>query len=319
MSNPAHLGIGKQSAIFDPRDSARADCSCFKRVQIVNQPRGGTLIGWELKEGFRSKSAFNFYVDWGYAGTDEWKVLNTDPIVDSCTYVDLLQRQYDQTPHYYYRVRLVLPTDINPETGHCKVFTSTPQQANGLWSKMDWLLAREICRKEYLYQRKRTNMTAVGHVLKRKRWGKACIRCTDFDTGEVEAQDCPVCYGTGFEGGYYKAQRLVITLDPPEEHGFAFTEQEGFDHSMNRAGRCVNYPHLDTDDVYVRDDNGERFWIKKIEPIVEVGAIPIVVKPKMKLAPATDIIYTVPLAGNVSSASSDSSCGANTPPDEETW
>lgn len=281
------------------------------------------MIAWELKENFRSKSVFHFYVDYGFAGTDSWEVLNESPIVDACSYVDVRQRQFDHTPHYYYRVRLVLPEEINPTTGVCRVITSMPQQANGLWSKPDWLVAREICRKEYLMQRKRTVLTAVGWLFKRKRWGTQCTKCTDYDTGDVMNADCTYCFGTRFDGGYYPAVRYVISLDPPGTHEFKIKSEKGFDNDIWRTGRSVNFPHIDTDDVFFRADNGERFWIKKITAIVEIGGIPVVVKPQLKLATATDIIYTIPLTGgsssSVSSLSSEDACGSAAKSDDEAW
>lgn len=315
MTTPLQLGSTTPSSIFDPSDVTKLDCSCFQRLQIVNQPLGGSLIAWELKYGFKAKGPFNFYVDWARAGSNEWEVLNSAPLVNACNFADMVRRQFDRLSFSYYRVRLVLPDDIDPATNQCRVFASQPHQANGLWSKADWLLAREICRKEYLLQRKRTNMTNVGWILKRRRWGQQCKDCIEYDTGEPQTE-CDHCFGTRFEGGYYPAIDYRVTPTAPWGRGFKFKPEQGISDDVVRQGRAVNYPHLDTDDVYVRRDNGERYLIKKIETLAEVGGIPVVVQVTMNLVPATDIVYTIPLTGGASSASSESSaslgsCGAN--------
>jgi len=334
MANPAMLPATTPSAIFDPRDARKLDCTCFKRVQILAQPLGGHLAAWELQTGFRGKGAFHFYVDFGRPGTNEWECLNTVPIVDSCLFMDPLQRHWDHLADWYYRVRLALPEDVDPATGQCRLYASQPQQANGILNKKDWLLAREICRKEYLYQRKRVNMTAVGWLLKRKRWGTGCPQCLDYDSGEVKSVDCPVCYGTGFVGGYFPAVDFIFTLvNAPWPREFKWDETVSRKNDIARQGRAVAYPYLDTNDVYVRQDTGERFFVNQIQTAAEVGGVPVVVLAELRLAPVTHVIYKIPLAAPSSSSSSKSGpssspSSSSVPPcdwrvglngDEENW
>lgn len=41
-------------------------------------------------------------------------------------------------------------------------------------------------------------------LLQRRTTGKKCPRCSDDMTGEATDSRCPVCYGMGFEGGFYE-------------------------------------------------------------------------------------------------------------------
>ena len=66
----------------------------------------------------------------------------------------------------YYRVRLVLPG-----VPGCPVYKSQPVRANGLLPRKDWLVAREIIRKEYLQQKYDGTQ---GFLLVRKKFGRAC-------------------------------------------------------------------------------------------------------------------------------------------------
>jgi hypothetical protein len=273
-----------------------------QRIQVVTQPQGGTLIAWEMRPQFKAKGPFHFYVDFGRSGTHgEWETLNQLPIVDDCVYMDVKQRGFDHLADFYYRVRLVLPNEIDPETGKCKFCISEPQQANGVWSKRDWLYAREIARKERLMQRKRTNLTAVGFILKRRRWGQPCNVCREYDTDEVQAQ-CNVCFGTGFVGGFFKAVDFTVTMDAPWSRDFKRNEMVAVTNNISRWGRAVAYPYLDTNDLFVRRDSGERFYVNEIKQIVEVGNIPVVVAVELRLAPTTDQAYQVPIYGGSSSA-----------------
>lgn len=261
------------------------------------------MVAWELQEGFGAFGPFNFYVDVGQSGTNEWTTLNTDPIVNGCVYLDTCQRSWNALSDIYYRVRLVLPSVTDPSTGTCMFYQSQPQQANGLWSKRDWLIAREIARKEYLLQRKRTNLTARGFILKRRRFGVKCTQCLDYDTGEVVNGQCPNCFATGFTGGYFEAINLTVTNNAPWLRQAKPDGQVSLRNDIVRQGRCISYPYPDTKDVWIRRDTGERFVVQSAKTEAEVGGVPVVISLELRLAPTTDIIYTIPLTGFRSSSS----------------
>ena len=290
----------------------KLECGVFNRLQVLTHSLGGTLICWSLQSSFRAKGPYNFFVDFGRSGTDKWLPLNKVPIVDDCYFSDPQQRYWDQLVDYYYRIRLILPGELDEE-GHCKVFISQPQQANGLWNRRDWLIARDIVRKEYLLQRKRTNMTSIGYLLKRKRYGHPCQACQEYDTKEVQFDRCPICYGTGFIGGYFPGIDFRVTSGEWDRE-FKRDPEIGNRNDLMKEGRAVAYPYLDTNDVWVRADSGERYFINRIKSIAEIGNIPIIVSVELRLAPVSSIIYTVPLHGSVpSSSSSQSSSSSSTP------
>jgi hypothetical protein len=292
--------MGLNIPIFNEGDPVRlGSCDVFSRIQVVTQPLGGTRISWGLKPGFKAPGPFHFYVDFGRAGTSEWKMVQTTPVVDECTLIDPEQRYYDQTSDFYYRVRLLLPNQNNT------AYVSQPQQANGLWSKRDWLVAKEIVRKEYLQQRKGTNKTCVGFVHKRRRWGQPCELCQEYDTREPQSW-CETCFSTGFVGGYFKAVDMTMTLTAPTRE-FKFSDNSGIHNDITRMGRCVAYPHLDTNDVWVRRDNGERYFVNSIKHVAELGGIPLIYEVELRLAPVSEIIYLIPEYGGSSSSSSYSS------------
>ena len=287
-----------QRCCVDPK------CIAFDRIVIVTSPLGGNLITWGLKPKFKATGPFEFYIDFGRAGTDVWQTVNSSaPVVDDCGFLDINRYQFDQLADYYYRIRLVLPNETNPHTGNPVQYISLPQQANGNWNKWDWLYGRDICRKEYLLQRKRTNMTSSGFLLKRRKWGMACPQCEDFDTGEVINSQCSICYGTGFVGGYFNAVPFTVTFEQISNREFKQNGEVSLTNNIVQRGRAVAYPFIDTKDVFVRGDNGERFIIRSIANLAELGGIPLVVAPELRLAPTTDIIYQVPLVSFVDTSS----------------
>jgi hypothetical protein len=279
------------------------------------QPLGGNLIAWDLWPGMASKSNLHFYIDFGRSGTDEWEVLNTLPVINDCLFMDPMQRHWDELADFYYRIRLVLPDEIDPGTGEPRVYQSQPQQASGVWCHADWRLARWIARKEYLYQRKAVNRTSSGFILKRRRWGQVSEQTVDWDSGVVQHTDSEIDYGTGFLGGYFPARDFTVSLvDDQWPRQFKVDPSLSVRNKSIRNGRAVAYPYVDTFDVYVRRDTGERWYVQKINTVGEVGGIPVVVLLQLGLAPVTDIIYKVPLERGSSSSPSGSSESSGSEP-----
>lgn len=271
-------------------------CNVFERLTVVTMPLGGTLICWRLRDGFIATGPFYFYVETAPAGSNEWTPINDEPLIDTCCAMDTYQRYYDQLSYIYYRVRLVLPAELDSITGLPIEYVSQPHQGNGMWSRRDWLISRDIIRREYLAQRKRHNITSGGYILKRRRWGTKCTQCLDYDTGgTTQSQSCTLCYGTGFLGGYFTAIDFRFTFEALPNRRLALEDNVGLTNNIVKKARGVAYPHLDANDVYVRTDTGERYFVQTIANAAEYGGVPLVILAELRLAPNTDIVYTVPL------------------------
>ena len=272
------------------------DCE-IKQVDVQYLGNSGAYICWRLRgDATYFPGEYHFFVDFGWPATDEWITLNEQPIIDDCCYYDVCKRNWATIIEAYYRVRLVLPS-----VSGCPVYKSQPARANGLLSRKDWRYARDIIRREYLQQK---YDGTEGQLLVRKKFGRACTRCLDWDTREVTDSDCLLCYGTGILGGYYPAVNYTITTaanwnrkiidgDPPR----------GTASDIVKSGRAVHYPAIDTRDVWVRSNNGERYIVDSYTVIAQIRSVPLIVQPVIKLAPMTDIVYSIPLVPSSSSSS----------------
>jgi hypothetical protein len=293
------------------------DCEAFKRLQIQTNPLGGNVITWQLETAFTQAhdEPYHFYVDYGKAGTDEWEVINTVPVVDHCLFIDPCQRHFSDLVDYFYRVRLVLPGEADGE-GLCPYYISRPHQANGVWSHGDWLMAREIVRKEMLMTDKRTNKTNRGYLLKQKKYGTKFYPSREWDTRDIQHTDSTEDFGTGFPGGYFPAIDYTVTMDTPWSRSFKRHPQLGTVQSERKAvvksARALAYPYPESYDVYVRRDNGERYIIHNIDTLVELGGIPLVLSLELRLAPTTEIIHQVPTERDESSSSPSSDSSPST-------
>ena len=73
-------------------------------------------------------------------------------------------------------------------------------------------------------------------------------------------------------------------------------EQAGLIEPITLTGmRWPGYPHLATDDIFVHEGSGRRFYIKSASSLTTIKGIPIVYGCDMVQAPFTDAAYTVPL------------------------
>ena len=269
-----------------------ADCA-FKRLEIWHMSRGGTEICWTLSENLHVRGTMHFYVDFGWPGTDEWIALNEDPIVDDCCFTDPCQRHWEKLSNGFYRVRMLLPDEEG-----CPVYISTPSPADGSLDKKDWLIAREIVRKELLQQSKIDG--TPGFLLKRKKFGPECPNpdCLEWDTREVTDSNCPICYGTGITGGYYAGIEHYMTLQSGGSRRIdAGSPPRGVSADMNDVARSILYPRIDTRDVWVASGSDARYIIDGYSVVVDIKGLSLVGNVQLKLAPATDVVYSIPVEG----------------------
>lgn len=280
------------------------DCE-IKQVDVLYLGNSGAYICWRLRQDATFfKGEYHFFVDFGWPATDTWVTLNEQPIVDDCCHYDVCKRNWANIIEAYYRVRLVLPGEPG-----CPVYKSQPVRANGLLSRKDWLVARDIIRKEYLQNKYQATR---GQLLVRKKFGRACPLCLDWDTKEVTNSDCPACYGTGIMGGYYPAVQLDISMAANWNRRIVSGQPPRGTHSdIVKSGRHVMYPAVDTRDVWVRSDNGERYIIDNYTVVAQLRSVPLIANTVLKLAPMTDIVYSIPLVPSPSSSSSSISSGSS--------
>jgi len=273
------------------------DCNVFKQIVVYHMTRGPSQLAWELSPSFYAVGPYKFFVDLGQPATDVWIALNEEPIVDDCFFQDICQRTWDQLIEHYYRIRLLLPDGT--------VLKSQPTQANGGLDRKDWLRARDIVRREHLQQRKVDG--TQGLLLKRKKFGEQCPTCLEHDTREVTDSDCSICLGTGIVGGYYPAVEFWFTMTPGMRRRIKVASPpRGTNADMKEDGaRCVLYPQIDTRDVWIAAGTDERYIIDSYSVIADIRGLPLIASAELRLAPATDIVYSIPLEGSSQSSPSE--------------
>ena len=268
---------------------ATADDTPFHEIAIKNNPLGGSLITWGLQRTFCEKTPYEFKLQWAETVNGEWLDVETDePLVDTYFAIDKDQRCWSLETESFYRV--VLTTAMG------NTYVSMAQQSNGVWSKRDWLIARDICRKEFLMFRKFSGMNV--ELLKRRIWGPRCPVCSDYDTREVGTSLCSYCWGTGILGGYWPGYNTWI-LDPTggfvRNKEFNDADGKGIDENIGFEVRVLGYPHISSYDL-VKDSSstGRMFVLREVKELVNVRGVPIVYTAKIKQLPFNHFLYERP-------------------------
>lgn len=153
--------------------------------------------------------------------------------------------------------------------------------------RTDWTWKEGIRRNRWILEQGGERVK----VLVRKWNGTACDSFSDVH--QNSPNDCPVCYGTNFVGGYEGPFDLIVA-PPDSEKNVELTE----------IGLRVNYnwetwtgpsPLLNKRDIIIRP-SGERFTVGAVKYIGSRGAIYQQMFPLQQLD-SSDFIYSVPITG----------------------
>ena len=260
----------------------------FHRVEVYITPENGKIIQWWMDPRFEFDSPLaGIYIDWART-KGEWTRLNPDaPLQNMCLYLDEDAYRCGVENSVWYRAVAV---DTNG-----KEYASAPAHTYGEMTKRDWLLARDILRKEYLRMRKFAG--TFGYLLKLRTHGEKCKECFDWDIEEpIAASTCEACYGTGYLNGYYNAIGFYMDLSSVKVGGDT-REPFGYEETRIRNARAVAYPWLGSYDIWVHGSANRRYVIRHAVTGAEMRSIPLVYFPiELRLLPVSDIAYKVPMS-----------------------
>jgi hypothetical protein len=185
----------------------------------------------------------------------------------------------------FFRVKLTTPRGV---------YYSAPIGKEGVLNRRDWLMAREIVRKERI----RYKFSGVpGYLLKPRVGGEVCPRCLDPMTDEPTDMNCPVCYGTGKRCGYYEP----IACQPVIFQGHVSNADLSDDaigrpiNDIQKIGRFLLSPPAYSRDIWINANTDERYVIREISHEVKIKDVPLVAKAKFVLLPVNDAAYNVPI------------------------
>jgi hypothetical protein len=255
-----------------------------KHVFVTVTPDNDQLIEWKLDPAYilRTPSP-SFYVEVARA-SGEWKRLNPDnPIIDSCIYVDTTRYRFNLSNDVFYRI-------VVDDAG--SIFNSKPEATLGVLTRADFLIMRDVIRKEYLRLKKYVG--AFGFLLKHRDHGTPCPKCLDHDLQTVVNSNCLLCFGTNKLKGYYNGFPYWVDLSGTTSQKDVNSPLSVTDNKA-RTVRSVAYPRMDTYDIWVDGDKNKRYVIRQVQTAVEIRGKPLVYVSQFREIPTTSIEYRIPL------------------------
>jgi hypothetical protein len=261
----------------------------FRRLMPDRMTRGQTRIWWTMNEDFNDPGPHVFQLQFGRTGlttATDWVNVGT-PITDAYYAVDDAMRDGGAIITAHYRLTLTTPLGV---------YVSAPVNPVGFLPEKDWVLAREIIRKEQL---RFANVGVEGTILKRLRYGTKCTKCRAALTDEPANGSCLECNGTGFKIGYHAPAAIHCFDLTPQE----FDEQQDADargtirENSIVSARVLAFPALQKFDVWINNFSDERWIIHYVKHVAVQRGVPLVSEVRMHLAPFSHVIYRVEIGG----------------------
>jgi len=177
-------------------------------------------------------------------------ICGKDANVDAVTYFeDDDPLNYQRNLPYYYRLQ-------NPSGGYTNI-VNTPFQYEkhvyGLINMATRHLKRDLESKSWLF--------------KIKHYGEECTSCHDKLLNQSIVNNCPVCYGVGFTGGYSAPIEVYVAYSPVSEE--KIDTGYGKFNIVQMPSWTIGYPTINDNDILLRDRDKEMFRV--VQPIRRTG------------------------------------------------
>ena len=260
----------------------------IKNVFVYFLTTGGARITWTIDNQLIDAGPYRYQLQASQSGSDnseDW--INVGPQYEDAFYIlDPTQRLWGMSSTLHYRV--ILTTAVTS-------YISPSAHIFGKFTVKEWLFVQEIIRKERLMLAG-LGTGVDGFLLKAKRYGQRCS-CVNSYTGEVGDSSCTICYGQGIVGGYHTPIpcTLINVGGPQSIEAVAYNENLGTVRPVKLTGRVIATVPFVHKDAWVAIGSDERFYVHEVNELVSWNSVPIVLQPTLRMAPRSDILYTVPL------------------------
>ena len=132
-----------------------------------------------------------------------------------------------------------------------------------------------------------------GILLKRKRTGQRC-QCFDDVRGARNSDRCPICYGTGYVGGFYAPKKIKVCYLNATAKTESFKSTSTFESDSTLQFWTSGYPYIQENDLFINGLTGERCTITTWQPSYKNGYMIRQTIACEKL-PESSIFYKIPV------------------------
>lgn len=247
----------------------------------------GNLVQWSLS-GANSSGTYTFSVYRSGSTDGPWALIadrvdgfcHLDRFDENGTTDSVYRRPNQLALHrvFYYKVVAFSPDGSQAQTVGSHV------------TGLDRLMARQWRKEVYDLEKMLKYNGRPAAVLKRRAWGQRCTKCTDAVLRDATRSTCKVCYGTGFNGGYWNAVRTLV-----RRHSEQRTSEDGAGPRSDGMGAQLLMPHaplVEKSDVIVFLDDNARLRVEGFaRPLVtKIPSRQVVVVSEVE---SSHILYTI--------------------------
>lgn len=255
----------------------------FYAFRIAPSYAGGFSYAWEMSGGFNDPTPWEFTVQLGDTDDGPWKDISPKLINVVAWKDDGGKHLVGKSNVLYFRVVLRTPRGT---------YSSHVMQPYGDIGRRDFLLAREIIRREALRARVLAGVECDVYI--RSTFGPKCTYCIDPVTGDVRNSNCPKCFGTGRYPAYFGPHRMMLSFSADAAHHKTNTN-DGTHETRTFEAIAIGNPVLKHGDVIIDRGQDKRYIIGVAGIISEVRRIPCLQRLGFDEAPLSDPVYRIGL------------------------
>ena len=253
----------------------------FYEFRIAPSYAGGFSYSWELSGGFNDPAPWVFTVQLGPSDKGPWEDISPD-LVNVLAWKEEGGRHLGgKSNTLYFRIKLRTPRGT---------YFSYVRQPYGDLSRRDFLLAREIIRREML--RARTLAGVECEVYIRSTFGPRCPRCLDPVTGDVRDAHCRKCFGTGRYPAYFGPHLMMLSFSTDSAHHKA-SSNDGTHETRTFQAMAIGNPVLKHGDVVIDTRQDKRYVVGVASVSAEVRRIPCLQSLTFNEAAVSDSVYKI--------------------------
>lgn len=260
-------------------------------LQVINRIYGAKTITWDLGKSPMLRAygdSVETKLQFGRtsaADAANWTDL-TAYAADTGSYTDDSQRVFSMEDNLFYRLVVRLITGQVVASQAIRAQDTIPARLIPVFN--------EILRRWRL--RATNRELRPGFLLKRRRWGARCPECRDRDGGQKIESDCPTCYDTGFDGGYFQPIGCCYAQLGEYTYDENFNDQTGFSvDGYQTTLTMLNIPNIYPGDVWVDYDNDHRWAVNSVNVKSRIGTVEAIAAVTAYRLSTTDITYSFPV------------------------
>jgi len=250
----------------------------FAAIDISPSYARGFVFSWSIASDFAEPGPWKFTIQESETPNGPWK--DTSPALENMFfYSEPKPRLVPKDQVLCFRILLKTPSGqhiSHVESPYCSL------------NRREFLLAREIMRKEILMQEKMSGV--LSQIWYKAIFGPKCTYCSDFVLGDTKSSRCTHCYGTGHIPGYYGPFPAYISYAPMDRRK-GMQSGEGVAEPYGTQGTVIGSIRLKKDDVIVDPVSNSRFFVGAVKNLVEFRRYPVIQSIELSEIAKTHMVY----------------------------